>query len=138
MFIPAAVLARAVELAAYPLAFSTVVRRLELEGNGTWPRKTLMRRIRSSASSRSGQNTRGLQATSPAADIAGDVAKTGHALGLLECEAVLAAQEYATPAYHKALAELHAATPGPCGCYSCGFAKRSPAVQARARGRRRR
>jgi hypothetical protein len=79
MFIPAAVLERARELVAATYDFSTVVRLLEREGNGTWPRKTLMRRIRStsrSATPARGHNRASSSTRSPAAELLERVAKT--------------------------------------------------------------
>lgn len=141
MFIPAVVVERARELAGGGRDFSTVVRMLAIEGNGTWPRKTLLRRVRSTSSTPPrgrGQKVRRCSAV----DVAGEqllrVAKTNTPAGrfaVLEAEAVAAAYVgYDSKRYHAAIAAMHASVDhpegaGPCGCYSCGFA-------ASPRGRR--
>lgn len=117
MFIPVAVVARARELIKMGLEFSRVLRALEVEGNGAWPRKTMQRRV-AAAVGAAGQNpARARAAAAPRAAPRG-VAKT---TPLERLEAAAEAAEYNSPAYHRAMAALHAAG-GPCGCYSCGHA----------------
>jgi hypothetical protein len=133
LFIPAAVVARAAELAWTGLHFSTVVRSLEREGNGAWPRRTLMRRVRSTTSSSAparGQNRRSSSSPAPAADLAAGVAKTSPVTDAIAAR-ILGGPwpEYDTPAYHDRLATLHGLLGGKCGCYSCGRARSSPTVR---------
>lgn len=35
--------------------------------------------------------------------------------------------KYDSPGYHRLVAELHRELGGPCGCYSCGHAKKAAA-----------
>jgi hypothetical protein len=139
LFIPAAVLERARELNAGGRDFSTVVRMLAIEGNGSWPRKTLLRRVRATPSSSAparGQNPPARSRVDVAGGRLEDVAKTDR-FYMLEAAAAVATP--GTLVYHKAIAAMHASpdnpegapTNGPCGCHSCG-------VAARWRGRRRR
>ena len=134
-FIPIAVVARAAELERTGLDFSTVVRVLEREGNGAWPRKTLLRRVRAGGvllGGRRGQKGAVDELAGAGGRAARAVAKTNtraSRYAVLEAAAVAAA--YDTPAYHQAVAAMHASRDssygrrrtGPCGCYSCGHAK---------------
>jgi len=127
LFIPTAVVLRAREIFKNRRVFSEVLLTLEREGNGTWPRKTLFRRV----TSRDGQNPATTSAPACSSRQLQAVAKT---TALERLEAAAAAAEYDTPAYHRAIAAMHASSleaeglegikGGPCGCYSCGFVKR--------------
>jgi hypothetical protein len=155
LLIPAVVVARAAELAARGCSFSTVVRMLEKEGNGTWPRKTLLRRVRSTSSSATpapGQNQQlgaggrreleqleGLAKTTLARGGSWYAIPAAAAAEWRRLEAVKARAKLDSPAYHAAVAAMHASPSnplrfgavnkgkGPCGCYSCAVAKRRAA-----------
>lgn len=126
LFIPIAVVARAVELARSGSDFSTVVRKLEAEGNGAWPRKTLMRRVASTSSSSTparGQNRRRRQPPGGSSSAQRDVAKTRTWDELID--AVHAADD-GTPELNEAIAALHAAPEygrGRCHCDACRRAR---------------
>lgn len=147
MLIPIAVVARARELSAGGRDFSAVVRMLAIEGNGTWPRKTLLRRVLSTSGSSS--PARGQKSTTrsrPAAprgaaravvktdalDVAiADLEREQAAAdardelspAALELESMIASEPYDTRLYHELVKGLHAVLGGPCGCYSCGTTK---------------
>jgi hypothetical protein len=117
-FIPVAVVERARELAAKGFSFSTVVRSLEREGNGAWPRRTLLRRVRSTSSSAkysAGQNSQLQRAAAGAGEQLERVAKT---TAVERLEAALEAATWGTPAYDRALRARHAFD-GPCKCSVC-------------------
>ena len=130
LFIPAVVVERAREIAAQGRDFSTVVRMLAAEGNGAWPRKTLMRRVRSTSGSSAparGQKVRRPRRLELELEQLERVDKTpaGDELSpaALEIESMIAAEPYGTRLYHELVAGLHAVLGGPCGCYLCGTTK---------------
>lgn len=120
-FIPAAVVLRAAALYQKHRDFSRVLRELAQEGNGTWARNTLLRRIstgpvqNSPTSPASASSSSALQAASKTDR------KEERLLDALEREA------FGSSRYHTIQAQIHALG-GPCGCYSCGT------VKGRARG----